>query len=445
MKLDLRSRSALLGLVLCMAAGNLPAQTIWHVDGSLPTSGNGQSWASALTSIDKALRAALPGDQVWVREGTYRPAVRTAPLDPRSATFYVPQAVALYGGFAGTETSLDQRAGLFATTVLSGDLGFPGDPSDDAYNVVTVHNPSGIPIGITRVDGFTIERGNADGSGFQLQGGGVLSFNSATVLADCRIRRNRAFQGGGVHAQPGWMRLLRCELTENQAATNGGGLWSHAANILAVHCRFADNVADSNGGGVYLHSTMSAGAVRFVSSLFHDNQATNGGGAFLGGGQFASGKATFLGCTIAQNRASNAGGGIRAVTGVPIPADSRLRNCIVWRNQAPSEGELAGAQQVSFSDVRGGASGTGNIAADPRFVDPGARDFRLRPGSPCIDAGSNALVPADELDVDRDGDLAEQLPLDLDALPRFADDPAVPDSGEGAAPVVDMGAFERRP
>ena len=56
-------------------------------------------------------------------------------------------------------------------------------------------------------------------------------------------------------------------------------------------------------------------------------------------------------------------------------------------------------------------------------------DVRLRPGSPCIDAGDNTAVPGD-------------ITTDLDGNPRFVDDPDTPDSGNGDPPIVDMGAYE---
>ena len=56
-------------------------------------------------------------------------------------------------------------------------------------------------------------------------------------------------------------------------------------------------------------------------------------------------------------------------------------------------------------------------------------DLRLAAGSPCIDAGDNADVPS-------------WIVTDLDGEPRFQDDPRVRDTGDGPAPVVDMGAFE---
>jgi hypothetical protein len=53
-------------------------------------------------------------------------------------------------------------------------------------------------------------------------------------------------------------------------------------------------------------------------------------------------------------------------------------------------------------------------------------------GSPCIDAASNAEVPAD-------------VTTDLDGRPRFVDDPNTPDTGQGTPPIVDMGPYEFQP
>lgn len=45
--------------------------------------------------------------------------------------------------------------------------------------------------------------------------------------------------------------------------------------------------------------------------------------------------------------------------------------------------------------------------------------------------------------MDDDLDVAEPIPYDLDGNPRFADDPAVTDTGAGTAPIVDIGAYEK--
>ncbi len=85
---------------------------------------------------------------------------------------------------------------------------------------------------------------------------------------------------------------------------------------------------------------------------------------------------------------------------------------------------------VTYSDIEGGWPGQGNIDADPLFVQAGTGNFRLATGSPCLNAGSNDLLPVDELDLDGDGDTQEPLPIDLAGEPRIKD---------GA---VDMGAYE---
>jgi hypothetical protein len=54
-------------------------------------------------------------------------------------------------------------------------------------------------------------------------------------------------------------------------------------------------------------------------------------------------------------------------------------------------------------------------------------------------------VPADATDLDGDEDTTESVPIDLAGALRFVDDPNAPDTGDGAPPIVDMGAYERLP
>jgi YD repeat-containing protein len=149
-----------------------------------------------------------------------------------------------------------------------------------------------------------------------------------------------------------------------------------------------------NGGGIASYNS----SLVIRNNLLTENVASGeyGGGAIYVFG--ASSKPTVAGNTISANKSlANRWGGIYIGEG-----EATIANCILWQNrqgQAGDLGDLWNGQAV-YSDVSdlNANPGTGNISADPVFfqtTDPDGPDYyRLKPESPCIDAGDPAYSPA---------------------------------------------------
>lgn len=107
--------------------------------------------------------------------------------------------------------------------------------------------------------------------------------------------------------------------------------------------------------------------------------------------------------------ADNAGAAIEILQNVSGTGNSvagvTVVNTILWRNgidfvgpEFPVPGSPPDSVSFSIVSASGFAGANGNIAADPRFVNPGLGDFHLETGSPAIDAGTSEGAPFTDLD-----------------------------------------------
>ena len=217
------------------------------------------------------------------------------------------------------------------------------------------------------------------------------------------------------------MIITNCILTGNTAPEGGAISCDNDSSPTIINCLITGNTARFNGGAV---STRHESTPTFINCTITGNAAgLDGGAVYLGAALVAD--ATFINCTIADNSARRDGGGVFTHGFMTRPT---VTNSIIWGNSG-DQISGPGAISVRFSDVQGGFVGQGNIDDDPLFPDPANGDYSLAPGSPVIDAADNTAVPPG-------------VTTDLVGNPRFVDDPATPDTGNGAPPIVDMGAYE---
>jgi hypothetical protein len=444
--------AALFGGALLITA-TAPAQTTWYVDDdTCPGEGSGTP-EDPFCSIQRAINeAAVAGDEIVVAPGTYHEAID-----------FLGKAIYLHSS-DGPDTTIIDASELYASAVTCGSAEGPD----------------------TILEGFTITGGSGGPCGPDATcGGGMFNESSSPTVTNCTFSENTAGSGGGMYNYSTEnARLDNCTFIGNAAILGGGMCNDCGSEPRATNCTFSGNTAYCGGGMCNLSSSPAVMNCTFSGNtvIYGDPLHWDGGGIYN-----ASSSPVVTNCTFSGNSAAR-GGGIcnydhssPQITNSAFTANRRggmfnyvyssptvtnctfsghprhgavnnydycspaLANCIFWGNAG---GEIVNddtsAPTVTYSDVQGGYEGTGNIDANPLFVDPSNGDFRLASGSPCVDAGDNSVVPADTLDLDGDGDTDEPIPFDLDGRPRFVDDPDTPDSGEGDPPIVDMGAYEHQ-
>ncbi len=413
--LKLISVAALLALLLA-AWGAAPSHAIATVRYAVPgglTSGSCLSWGTAC-ELSYALGAASSGTLLWVKEGTYKPS--TAGLtDPREANFTLRNGVTISGGFAGDETDFLQRDPATHVTILSGDIGTPGDSADNTYHVVSANGTNSTAW----LDGFTITGGNGQPSGGTgWLGGGIFTGTGSPTLNNLILTGNRAIAGGGLYNYSGSPVLNHVTFSDNHvtgAPNQGGGLMNDGGNVTLTDVTFTGNSA-ATGGGMMI----SGGFASLKHVTFTGNSGGYGGGFYTQAANPTLTDVTFNGnSTSSSGSAFYAYGGAPILTNVTISGNTggaaldiiyslpEVYNSILWADSSElAIGGGSGSFTLKDSILSGPcppfAACTHVLDSDPlldALADNGGltQTMALRAGSPAIDSGGqNSTCATDD-------------------------------------------------
>ena len=382
---------------------------------------NGTSWANAYadvqTAIDKASSAG--GGEVWIAKGTYK----------HGSAMTMKNKVAIYGGFAGTETSKDQRVSG-NNTILDGEGKYR--VFDNNY---TKENPL---TNSAKLDNVTIQNGYTSRSG-----AGMYNSYASPEITNCTFTGNSASgsyygSGGGMYNSSSTPTLTNCTFTNNSASDDGGGMDNYSSSPKLTNCTFSNNSA-SRGGG--MHNSGSSTKPVLTNCTFSNNSASRGGGMYNdssspvltnctfsgnsaddGGGMYNnySSSPKLTNCTFSGNSASGSyygsGGGMYNSSSSPV-----LTNCILWGNTASSNGNEiynSGKPTIDTCIIKGGYSSYGSytniITADPKLMPLGNYGGSVQTCP--VGAGSSAIGA---------GKVVDGLATDARGFTRFSSSPTI--------------------
>lgn len=388
-----RGYTRLLSLVLLgllSPLGSL-AQTIYVTpDGS--GSRDGSSWSNALsgTALQGRLATATSGTFL-VGAGLYKPTTGT----DRGMSFVVPDAVQVYGGYAGSGPTPNARTAYPSSTTLSANIGDATTSADNSFRVVALSDYGGL----TRLDGLVITGGRATGQ--NPNGGGIYNNgddDNRPMLVNLLVVDNLAAgAGGGLYNDGFYMnanpRLINCSFQGNSAG-RGGGVYNlgyeEVSSPILTNVTFIGNSASIDGGAMHNVGFAGISSPILTNVAFIGNSAKNGGAMYstaISGRGDAASDSQLTNVSFANNTATEGGAMYNS------NARPTISNGVFFGNGGSKAFFNAGSSvNASYSlfeqGVTGYTSGPGNLTTvTSPFVSP--TDARLRAGATAIDAGNN--------------------------------------------------------
>ena len=386
--------SLFISITFCFSQ-NVHSQNIIFVDHNATGNADGTSWQHAYTSLQDALAAAVPDNEIWIAQGIYRPTTGT----DRSISFEIPDHVSLFGGFTGTETELQQRDWEGNKTILCGNIGNESLSTDNSYHVVKGGNS-------IVLDGLIIQNGYADGGDNNNFGAGMFNQSglSGILLENCVFRNNTAIGSGGA------------------IANNHSGMHTGVSDIQAVNCTFYNNIAHFEAGAIGNWNTeMDLFYCTFAENTDNGSFAGSGAVYYWGGG---SGSPQIENCTFYNN----SGGTTGAIHGRASGINIQVKNSL-FKGNIPEDIVLTSGASVSVSYSRiiqsPYSEQNNNIVDDPLIAFYYDGIIFLHEDSPVINAGDPDSPPGPDGTPANMGDFHQilepgQFILDFDINPEGA-------------------------
>jgi len=304
---------------------------------------------SEYPTIQQGINASVDGDTVLVANGTY---------NENDIVFY------------GNEIVLISENGSDSTII-------DGQSNGRIFDIYQGESFN------TEINGFTIQNGVGDG------GSAIRVYNTSYItIKNCVIQNNSS--GGwqraalslgqpynnGPHS-PAAVHVYDC-IFQNNTGYYGSAVFDESnddTQSIYESCIFKDNSGYSSPAIFGTRNSLIKGCLFYGNSTTGDSEqkiiANEGGNPEI------------INCTFANNNGYAIGRNSTEIT--------TIKNCISYGNYGFLVSYDAQYFEVTYSNIEGGYTGTGNIDADPLFVDASNYDFHLQEDSPCIDTGDPDL------------------------------------------------------
>ncbi|QJW97425.1 beta strand repeat-containing protein [Frigoriglobus tundricola] len=421
-----RPRPALRPRVEALECRCVPATLV--VDPSVP---------SDYQNISAAVAAANTGDIIQVAAGTYS--------GVNDLDLTLNKAITIESANGAASTIIDCSASNFA--IVNADCTIQGftfkNANSSDLSVISVQ------ISCT-ITGCAFENDTnlgGNGAAFELTGG-------TSTISNCTF--DHCAGAGAISARGGSADISSCTFTngngQNGGAGGGGAINLNNGNVTITGSTFTGNTGGNQAGGVFFWRN---GALTVTLSTFTNNTASYGG-VILEGAQGIDSPASFSQCTFSGNSATIAGGVASLEAGSSGTTTFTATNCLFLNNSAPEgavidaktagaypnvanvinssfygnqatgggNGTISGgatstvnvtnsilygdlspveistadppaAVHIDHTDIQGGHAGTGNLNADPLYVNPVGGDLRVQGNSPAVNAGTTGTgIPA---------------------------------------------------